>query len=153
MESFTPFPVLGMYSPPTILTAIAIFKDAAWESNELLKPSGLNMWLDPAKVSIYTFKILAGDCPDLLILQVPKISLLCKFPCLLNPPPTNLKCSASPFAFYLSSCIGANLWINKPYYYLHFINKDTCSVRLSNFVQQSINVELLPTSLLGLFNQ
>lgn len=125
----------------------------AWESNELLRPSGLNMWLDQAKVSIYTFKILACDCPDLLILRVPKISLLCKFPCLVNPPPTNLKCSASPFADSLSPGIGANLWINKLYYYLHLINEDTCSVRLSNFVQQSINVELLPTSFLGLFNQ
>lgn len=76
----------------------------------------LKIWLNPVKASIYTFKILVGRCNDLLILQLPKVSLTCKFLCLLNLPPVNLEWSASFLLFmYISSCplcTGTNLKIN-----------------------------------------
>ena len=48
------------------------------------------MWPRSVKTSTETFKILVDGCGD-LILQPPKASCICKFPCLLKLPPINLE--------------------------------------------------------------
>lgn len=48
-------------------------------------------------------KILVGGYRD-LILQPPKTSLICQFPCLLHVPPTNLELSAFLY-FLLAFCL------------------------------------------------
>ena len=77
-----------------------------WDSNVLLRPSGLDTWLNFVKSSMQTFKILAGACGDLLLLWLPKISLVHKFSCLLNPPLTNLEWSVSFLGLFLPSVYG-----------------------------------------------
>ena len=47
------------------------------------------------------FNILVGRCGHHLVLQLPVTSLVSKFPCLLNLPPTNLEWS--------TSCLGLSL--------------------------------------------
>lgn len=39
--------------------------------------------------------ILVGGCRDLLVLQAPMTNFVCKFPCLLKLPPSNMDRSAS----------------------------------------------------------
>lgn len=83
-----------------------------WESR-VLRPFELYTWLNPAKTNIYTFKTLMAGCRDLLILQMPRASLICEFPGLLKLPPTNLECSASFFDFSLPSFVyGGHLQIS-----------------------------------------
>lgn len=52
-----------------------------WESNVLLRPSEQCMWLNPVKVSLYTFNILAGmevysqcSAHDKVYMQVPLLT-------------------------------------------------------------------------------
>lgn len=52
------------------------------------------------------FNILAGRCRELLILQLPKTSVICKFPCLLNLTPTNLPLS---LIFLCLPCTGTSV--------------------------------------------
>lgn len=59
-----------------------------------------------------TFRILAGRCEDLLILQPLMTSLICRFPCLLNLLPTNVKWSASFFPLSLLSVYGDQFQIS-----------------------------------------
>lgn len=56
---------LGIYIGT--ITARAIAKDTALWEQVLLRPSGLNAWLDPAKAQ--TFKILKDRCRALLLLN------------------------------------------------------------------------------------
>ena len=58
-----------------------------WQSKVLLRPSGQCTWLNPFKASLYV-KILAGAGRDL---AAPKTSLVGRFSCLLDLPPTNLE--------------------------------------------------------------
>lgn len=92
-QSKAPHPstVLGIYALPTVPTVGAIFKDIV-----VLRPSALCTWLNPVKDSIQIFKILAGRCGDLLVLQLPKASLL-------KPLPIHLEWSASFFGVFLPS--------------------------------------------------
>ena len=50
-EASHPSPVLGMYVLPTVLALGATSSMQPWESNVLLRPSGLCMWLNPIKAS------------------------------------------------------------------------------------------------------
>ena len=68
----TPSLVLGMHILLTVPTVGAIPRTQPWESNVLLRPSGLNMWLNPVKGSISAFNILPGRCGDLLVLWLPR---------------------------------------------------------------------------------
>lgn len=76
-----------------------------WESNMLLRLPGGYTWPNSMRASIWTFKILVGWCRELLILWPPKISLISKFPCLLNLPLICLEWSAS-FFFSCPQCMG-----------------------------------------------
>ena len=76
----------------------------SWESKVLLRPSGQYIWLNPVKVSIQTFKTLASGREDLLIvLPLPKTSIICKSPCFFNLPPSNLRWFTSFFGLSLPS--------------------------------------------------
>lgn len=57
-----------------------------WESNVLVRPLGLNTWLNPVKGSIPTLRIPPGGCGGLRCLAIAKTSSLCKFPYLLKLP-------------------------------------------------------------------
>ena len=61
-------------------------------------------WLYPVEASIQPFKILVGRCGNLLFIWPLKTSLMSKFPCLVNLPPTNLECSAFFFGSLFSMC-------------------------------------------------
>lgn len=71
--------------------------------NVLLRPPGLNTWLNLVKASVCTFKIPAGGCRDLVLLQT---SLIRKFPSLLHLSLTHLEWSASLFHLSFSSLFG-----------------------------------------------
>ena len=83
-----------------------------WESNVLLRPSRLYMWLNPIKASMWTFKILEGRLQNSIHLLVPKTNLIWKFPCLLNLLPTNLEWLASFFHLSLPSVYGGQFQIS-----------------------------------------
>lgn len=66
--------------------------------NSVLRPPGLHTCLKrPVRASLQTFTILAGAGGVPLPLWPPKTSFLCKCPCMLSLPPTNLKQPASFF--------------------------------------------------------
>ena len=106
-------PAVRDFSPPSLFLEYKFYppfsqlklfsKVQTWETMALLRPSGLNMWLNSVKSSIQTFKILVGRFRDFLTLQLPKTSLLCTFPCLLNLPPINLGWSSSFSDLFLPS--------------------------------------------------
>lgn len=52
-------------------------------------------------IHIYIFSCLRGGCENPLILQLPKPSLVNKFPCLLKMPSANLQKSVFFFSFSL----------------------------------------------------
>ena len=68
--------------------------NTTWEVHHSLARAisqGCNLQgMNPVKASIETSKILVGRFRDLPVLRLPKTSLMHKFPCLLEPPPTNL---------------------------------------------------------------
>ena len=96
-------PGLGMYVLYTIPPWELFSRTRPRENSVFLRSSGLRMWLNPVKISIETFKILAGRGGDLFILWRPKTSLICKFSCFLNLPPVHLECSASFLGLSLPS--------------------------------------------------
>ena len=87
-------------------------------SFERAHPTGA-IWMgymtEPCWGLCINFKILEGRCGDLLLLRPPKTSLACKFPCLLNLPPTNLEC----LPLSLVSPCPACLWTNTIIWFLH----------------------------------
>ena len=93
--------VLGIYIPPIVSIVGAVSRIRSWESNVLLRPSGLATWLNPSKASMSKFRIVAGRCGGLFTLYLPKTSLLSKFPSLLKLLHSNLTWSA--FFFFLVS--------------------------------------------------
>ena len=88
-----------MYVLPIVPILDATSGTQPWDRN-VLRPSGLYLWLNPVKAFIQTLKILAGRCRDLLVLQPLKTSLIHKSPCLLKLLPTNLEWSASFFGLH-----------------------------------------------------
>ena len=106
-EAPHPLSILEIYVLLTIPIVGATSRMQPWESKVLLRPSGLNIWLNPVKASIYTFKILVGRCRDLFILWPPKTSFVNKFPCLLTLPLTNLEWSAF---FFFWSLLALHVW-------------------------------------------
>ena len=96
-------PVLGMYVLPTVPTMGAAPRMQPWESNVVLRPH----MTEPSYGLYKIFKVLAGGCEDLPILQVPKTSLGNKSPCLLNYRLPHLKRSASSFGLSLPFTRGA----------------------------------------------
>lgn len=80
------------YMFSTVLTVGAVLRMQPWESKVLLRPSGLYMWLNPIKTSIWTLKIQVGRCRDLLISQPPKTSLISDFPRSLKQAPIKVVC-------------------------------------------------------------
>lgn len=94
-QRFLPL-VLGMCALPTVPIAGAPPKTWPWESM-VLRLSVLNMWLISVKASTWTFRILVARFRSLLALCHLKSSLICKFPCLLKLPPSDLEWSISFF--------------------------------------------------------
>lgn len=84
--NLTPSLVLGASILPAFPTPEGVPRTLPWDSKLSLRPPGLNMWLNRIKASVRTFKILAGQCGDLLIAWLPKTSLKC----ILIPSPPNL---------------------------------------------------------------
>lgn len=87
----------GSAPPPPSLKCTSCPQRPQWEpflrtqasdGDVVLRPPGLSMvsWhqLNHVKSPLETFKILVGRFGDLLILWLPKKSLICKSPCLLN---------------------------------------------------------------------
>lgn len=79
------------------------FKDTALKEECVVEPIWWVYVTEPSKGFYLTFKILVGGLRHLYFLQLPKTSLLCKFPCLLKLPPTNLEWSGSFFILSLIS--------------------------------------------------
>lgn len=102
-ELLTFSPVLGMYIPATVPTAILRLQP--WQNN-VLRRSGWYTWLNPIKASIWTSKILVGMGGEMLILQLPKTSCICGFSCWLKLPPTILLWFTSFFSCSLSFVYG-----------------------------------------------
>ena len=84
---------------PTPSTSLDSFQDKAqtWGSNMLLRQS---MWLNQGKDTKETCKTPVGGRGSLCILRLPRTSLVCEFPCLLNLPPTSLEWWASFFGLF-----------------------------------------------------
>lgn len=97
--------VLGIYIPPIVSIVGAVSRIQSWESNVLLRTSGLTTWLNPSKASMSKFRILAGRCGGLFTLYLPKTILLSKFPSLLKLLHSNLTWSAFFFWSPLSLCV------------------------------------------------
>lgn len=62
----------------------------------------------PVKASTWTFKTLVGRCGDTPVLWLPKTSLVSRFPCFWNRPPTHLEwaesSSVSPCSLDMGAC-------------------------------------------------
>lgn len=93
-----PYPASVLLTVPTLG---AVSGTQPWGSKCVVETI-LCTWPNPVKASIETFKLLAGRCRDLLVLQLPKTSLICKCLGLWKWSPASLEWSA-PF-FHLSSC-------------------------------------------------
>lgn len=87
----------------TTPTLGAVSETSPWKSKVLR--SGLKRWLNPAKDSVTTVKILAGGCRNLLSFATAQEQPH-KFPCLLKLPPTNLAWSAPFFSLFLPFVYG-----------------------------------------------
>ena len=85
-------------------------KTQPWDRNVVKRLSGLCTWLNPVRASVH-FYDLVGGCRKLFILQPPKTILICKLPCLLNLPLTNLEWSAFFFGLSLPSMYGGQFQI------------------------------------------
>lgn len=59
--------------------------------------------------SLYKLKVLEGRWGDQLLMQLSKTSLICKFCCILDGPPTNLEWPASTFFSPCPPCPGTSL--------------------------------------------
>lgn len=100
------FPVLGMYIPPIIPIAGAISRMILERTRCCCNMDEYVM--NPVKACTETFKFPSGRCGDLLVLKLPKTSLIGKVPCLLDLPPTNLGWPASFLDFLLPSMYTAS---------------------------------------------
>lgn len=80
---------------------------------------------------------MVGRCRDLLVLQPPKISLICKFCCLLNLPSANQSLPLSLISPYLP-CPPQGIWIQithgKPPKSLQTKNMDSDSLSMNFFI-------------------
>ena len=111
LEATHPFPVLGMcFCLPSWLPEAAL-RIQPWDRNVVLRLIGLSMWPNPLEASIETFKILVGGRRNLLVLGLPKSSLLRKFPCSLKLPPSSMGQPASFFRLSLASVYGGQFQI------------------------------------------
>lgn len=96
--NLAPSLVLGASILPAFPTPEAVPRTLPWDSKLSLRPPRLNMWLNRIKASVRTFKILAGQCGDLLIVWLPKTSLKCmQIPLLIKPTTHPPEWSASLF--------------------------------------------------------
>lgn len=93
--------VLGIYILPMFPRLGATSRTQSGESNVLLRPSDYIHDWTPLR-PLYILIILTIRWSDLLILPLPKTSFVHNFLCLLNPPPTSLKVSASFFGLLMS---------------------------------------------------
>ena len=101
VEDFHPFPVLGMHIWPIVPAWGATSSGMKpWGNHVLSRPFELYTWLNPIKASTQTLKILGARCTELLIMPLPKTSILSSLG-LLNLPPTNLEWPASFFSLSL----------------------------------------------------
>lgn len=66
-------------------------RDTAWREYVFLRPSGPQAWLTHCRLCI-NFSILVSRRGNLLVLQVPRTSLVSKFSSLLTLPPTSGLC-------------------------------------------------------------
>ena len=110
-EAPRPSPALGRYTLPTVPTVGPIFKDAALREQCVVETT----WM------VYVTEPPLSLCVNLRFwrwvqrstrLWVAKTSLVCKFRCLLNLPPTNLEWSASFFHLSLPSVFGGQFQIS-----------------------------------------
>ena len=107
-------PVLRMCTYPPCTQRELRSRTRLSESNVSLRPSGQYTWLNPAKASNKLLRLWRAGV-EITHLTAYKTCLLCKFPCLLTLPPTNLEWSAAFFFSHsLPPCMGAGLQSNTP---------------------------------------